>query len=69
MQNIPKEIETITDIRNKVSYDIKNIDFFFVYSNIVILTCGFSFEKKNKERYEIIGRTAKNIFDSINGFC
>ena len=50
MQNIPKEIETITDIRNKVSYDIKNIDFFFVYSNIVILTCGFSFEKKKTKK-------------------
>ena len=67
MQNIQKKIETITDIRNKVSYDIKNIVFFY-YSNIVILICGFSFEK-NKERYDIIGRTAKNIFDSINGFC
>lgn len=48
MQNIQKEIETITDIRNKVSYDIKNIVFFY-YSNIVILTCGFSFEKKQRK--------------------
>lgn len=31
MQNIQKEIETITDIRNKVSYDIKNIVFFLLF--------------------------------------
>ena len=34
MQNIQKEIETITDIRNKVSYDIKNI-YFFLFIQIL----------------------------------